>query len=247
MNYGVQLYSVRDSIKEIGMCETLRRVAAIGYRSVELAGFGDATAAETAQMLAQLGLSVDGAHIGTKELSPERIGETVANMKAIGNRRIIIPAAKLKTDADITAFLQAVAYADPILKDAGMELGFHNHHTEFLPNEDGTVPMKVLKEQTDLFFELDTYWVYHAGIDPVAEMERMGSRLKMIHLKDGIPENGLDGGKPLGQGSAPVAAVYQRAAACGIPMVVESETLLPNGMTEIAQCFAYLKQLEKAN
>lgn len=245
MKYGVQLYSVRDAVEAIGMKETLRRVAKIGYKSVEFAGFGDASAEEVRDMLKELGLSVDGTHTGIKALLPDTIEATVKDMQTIGNKRVIIPSARLKTDADIEIFLQQVAYAMPILKSACIELGFHNHHTEFLPNEDGTVPMDVLKERTDLFFELDTYWAYHAGIDPIEEMERMGGRLKMIHIKDGVGGDTKTCGRPLGLGTAPVGAVYQKARALGLPMVVESETLQPDGMTEISVCYDHLIQLEK--
>lgn len=245
MNYGVQLYSVRDAVAELGMKETLRRVAEIGYKSVEFAGFGDATAEEVRDILREFDLSVDGTHTGIKALLPDTIEATLKDMQTIGNKRVIIPAAKLKTDADIELFLQQVAYAAPILKSAGIELGFHNHHTEFLPNEDGTVPMDVLKEKTDLFFELDTYWAYHAGVDPVLEMERMGDRLQLIHIKDGVGGEEKTCGRPLGQGSAPVAAVYKKACELGLPMVVESETLQPDGMTEISVCYDCLLRLEK--
>lgn len=244
MKYGVQLYSVRDSVKSAGMKETLCRVARIGYQSVEFAGFGDASAEEVRAWLDELGLSVDGAHISIKELEPDTIEQTVQNMKTIGSPRIIIPSARLKTAEEIEIFLQGVAFASPILAREGMSLGFHNHDTEYLPNEDGIVPMDVLKEKANLFFELDTYWAYHAGVDPVAEMERMGDRLHLIHIKDGDPTLGKDGGKPLGMGTAPVAAVYRKALERALPMVVESETLNPDGMTEITKCFEYLKAQE---
>ena len=244
MEYGLQLYSVRDSVKADGMKETLRRVSEIGYQSVEFAGFGGADAKEVRAWLDEFGLTADGSHNSIKDLLPETIEQTVRDMKTVGNSRIIIPAAKLKTAEDIKIFLDQLAYAKPILEKEGFSLGFHNHDSEFLKNEDGIVPMDVLKNETDLFFELDTYWAYHAGIDPVAEMERMGNRLHLIHIKDGDPTLGKECGKPLGQGTAPVSAVYAKALAMGLPMVVESETLTPDGMTEIKQCFDYLKALE---
>jgi hypothetical protein len=74
--------------------------------------------------------------------------------------------------------------------------------------------------------------------DPVAVMERLKDRIRVIHLKDGFK-----GGKgiPLGQGEAPVQAVIEYAAANGITMVVESETLTPSGMDEAIACIDFLK------
>ena len=39
-------------------------------------------------------------------------------------------------------------------------------------------------------------------------------------------------------------AVYRKAIERGLPIVVESETLTPDGMTEISICYDYLKSLE---
>ena len=43
MNYGLQLYSVRDSAKE-NLLETIEKVAAQGYKCLEFAGFFDFSA-----------------------------------------------------------------------------------------------------------------------------------------------------------------------------------------------------------
>ncbi|MBQ9760448.1 MAG: sugar phosphate isomerase/epimerase [Clostridia bacterium] len=245
MEYGVQLYSVRDSVADKGMKETLRRVAEIGYSFVEFAGFGDLNAEEIRACLDEFGLKVSGTHTSINALLPDRIDETIADMKVIGNKNLIIPGVKIKTAGDIREFLDQLAQALPKLRAAGIEVGFHNHHKEFLPNEDGIYAMDVFKKETDIFFELDTYWAFHAGVNPIEEMDRMGERLRFIHIKDGIPSLGTaDGGRPLGRGEAPVAAVYKTAVERGLPLVVESETLNPDGMTEIKICYDYLKSLE---
>ena len=70
-------------------------------------------------------------------------------------------------------------------------------------------------------------------------MERLKDRISVIHLKDGFK-----GGKgiPLGEGTAPVLAVMEKAKELGIVMVVESETLTPDGPTEVAKCAEFLKK-----
>ena len=90
--------------------------------------------------------------------------------------------------------------------------------------------------------EIDTYWAYAAGKDPMALMEELKDRLFVIHIKDGFSDRK---GMPLGRGTAPVKEVYKKAVEMGIPMVVESETLTPDGVTEAEICFRYLKELEK--
>ena len=47
--------------------------------------------------------------------------------------------------------------------------------------------MDLLWENSDTNFlksELDTYWVKHGGLDPVAYIDKLGSRVLLLHLKD---------------------------------------------------------------
>ena len=69
-------------------------------------------------------------------------------------------------------------------------------------------------------------------------MEQYRDRITTIHLKDGF-KNGE--GKSLGQGTAPVAAVLEKAIATGRTIVVESEGLDPTGAEEVQRCMDYLK------
>ncbi|MEG0766902.1 MAG: TIM barrel protein, partial [Clostridia bacterium] len=95
--------------------------------------------------------------------------------------------------------------------------------------------------RTTIGLEIDTYWAYVGGKDPVALMETLKDRLSVIHLKDGDAQGH---GTPLGQGTAPVKAVREKAMQMGVRMVVESETLTPDGKTEAKACIAYLRSLE---
>ena len=49
----------------------------------------------------------------------------------------------------------------------------------------------------------------------------------------------------LGMGEAPVPAVYAKALAMKLPIIVESETQTPDGPTEACICMDYLRSLEK--
>ena len=239
MNYGLQMYSVRDITKE-DLAGAVAKVAKIGYKLIEFAGFFGHTAEEVNKMLADNGVTVSGTHTGLGELLNDFEG-TVAFHKAINNPIYIIPGHDLSTKAKLDQFIEDVNRLQPMLKAEGIEMGFHNHSREFLPNEDGIIVYDELVARTSLLLEIDTFWAYAAGKDPVALMEQLKDRLRFIHIKDGY-QNGE--GKPLGQGTAPVADVYKKAIEMGIPMVVESETLTPDGLTEAQVCYDYLKSLE---
>jgi sugar phosphate isomerase/epimerase len=240
MEYGLQLYSVRD-ITGQDLEGALAKVAALGYRFVEFAGFFGHSADKVKAMLDTYGLTVSGTHTGWQELSADRIDETIAYHKAIGNKNIIIPGADLSTREKLDALIALINEAQPKLAEAGIVLGYHNHSHEFIETAYGAHIHKELEERTQVEFEIDTYWAYVAGLDPIALLERLGERVRVIHLKDGYSDGH---GMALGEGTAPVAAVREYAIAHGLTMVVESETCQPTGIEEVGRCMKYLKGLE---
>ncbi len=238
MEYGLQLYSIRD-ITDKQMEYSLHKVAEMGYSFVEFAGFFGIPAAKIKEMLASAGLRVSGTHTGWQEVAHD-FEKTVAYHTEIGNKNIIIPGADLSDKQKVDDFIDMVNEFGPKLAERGITLHFHNHSGEFKPNKDGQIVHEELERRTNIFFELDTYWVYNAELDPIALMERLAPRVRVIHLKDG---NEKGEGFALGEGSAPVKAVREKAIALGMEMVVESETLKPDGLSEVKRCIDFLKTL----
>ena len=237
-NYGIQLYSVRDAMEK-DMAAAMQQIADLGYKYVEFAGFFGHSAAEVKEMLDKTGLICSGTHSPWTDLRPTKIMETIAYHKAIGNPNYIVPGADLSTLEKIEDFCNVMNYAQPILEAEGIKLGYHNHSHEFKVMPWGSTIHGELERRTNVEFEIDTFWAFNAGIDPIQTMERLKDRIRVIHLKDGFV-----GGKgiPLGQGEAPVKAVIEYASANGITMVVESETLTPSGMGEAEACMSFLQE-----
>ncbi len=242
MEYGLQLYSVRDAMAE-DMEKTLAAVAAIGYKKVEFAGFFGHPAEEVAAWLKQYGLTVCSTHTPASELLPGCLAETIAYHKAIGNPFIIIPGYDASTPAKMDELVNLINEVQPKLEKEGIRLGYHNHHREFLPLYEGGYRIHdELYRRTNVALQIDTYWAYVAGCDPVALLEKEKDRVPVIHLKDGdLSHNG----KSLGLGTAPVGEVYRTACRLGMNIVVESEGQDPDGISEVTRCFRYLKEAEK--
>ncbi len=239
MEYGLQLFSVRDAAAQ-DFDATLSQVAKQGYAFVETAGFHKKTAEEFNEMMAKYGLRLIATHTGLKELVQDYEG-TVAYHKAIKNPRYVIPGHDLSSQEKIDDFVEKVNYYQPKLEGEGITLAFHNHYAEFQANPDGSVPMEQILLRTNLKLEVDTFWAYYGlKTNPIPFLERISDRLILVHIKDGFSDGH---GKPLGQGEAPVAEVCRWVMEHGIPMVVESETQDPDGLTESAICSEYLKNL----
>ena len=240
MDYGLQLYSVRD-VTGTDLEGTLKKVAEIGYRYVEFAGFFGHSAEEVKAMLDRYGLIVSGTHSGLGDLDADFAG-TVKYHKIIGNTNYIVPGAPTWTAAELDETIEKLKKYQPMLEAEGIRLAYHNHDGEFKPNADGQIPHEEMERRTNIDFQIDTFWAFVAGKDPVEVITRLKDRVHVIHLKDGL-RNGH--GYALGEGEAPVAAVRAKAIELGMHMVVESETLQPDGISEATRCINYLKSLEK--
>ncbi len=239
MDYSVQMYSVRDLASK-NMDEALKKVAEIGYKQVEFAGFFDHSAEEIRAMLDKYGLEVSSIHAGFDPLL-EDFDNVVEYNKKIGNKNYIIPGYDLSSQDKIDAFVEKVNVINKKLAEQGITLAYHNHAREFNMNPDGSFVYDQLIYRTDIQLEVDVYWAYAAMKDPIALLERVKDRVTFIHMKDGTGEGR---GTPLGKGNAPIKEVREWAIANGKKMVVESETLTPSGIEEVTICFDYLKTLE---
>lgn len=250
--YGLQMYSIRDITKD-SMRLALEKVAAMGYKNVEFAGFFDYTAEQIRIWLDTFGLTASGTHTGLGAITPENIDATIAYHKAIGCDHLIVPGADWKTEEKLNANIAALNAAQPKLAAAGIRLGYHNHSGEFLVTPYGKIIEEEIIARTNVDLEIDTFWSYNAGMDNIALLDRLADRINTIHLKDGIPtaaefrtygdwHHGVVG-KSVGSGTAPVREVCEWAYAHGVRVVIESEGLDPTGLDEVGRCIDFLKTL----
>ena len=253
MNYGIQLYSIKD-VASVDLHEALRTVASLGYTSVEFAGFFNNSADDVKAWLDELGLTVTSTHTGLAALTPENIAATAEYHKAIGCDYIIVPHANWSTEENLEANIAAMNYAYDYLKERGISLAFHNHSVELLPHPYGKVPMDEIIKRTSLELEPDVFFFSNSDVDAIAFLEKYSDRIKFIHLKDGTypsdiernwqnPHEGIMG-TILGQGYVPIADIARWGTAHGKELVVEVECKYSTGPIVTKGCIEYLKGLE---
>jgi sugar phosphate isomerase/epimerase len=218
----VQLYTVRDEIKK-DLKGTLEKIARIGYKNVETAFWPEGMdIQEAADALEELNLNVSSCHI---ELP---IGDQKQKMldtaKAFGCRRVIwhgwpedIRYSTLKGTREL---IRIYNDSNKIAKDNGLQFGLHNHWWEYSNIVGGKLVYEVLMEEVDkdVFFEVDTYWVKVAGHDPAKVITQLGTRAKMLHMKDGpavwnqkLSVDEVDPMTPLGKGTQNIPAIVKAA------------------------------------
>ena len=113
MEYGLQLYSVRDFTQK-NLASTLKKVAEIGYKYVEFAGFFGHSAEKVKAMLNEYGLIVSGTHSGLKELDDD-FAAAVKYHHTIGNTNYIVPGAPWGTAAELSETIDKLNKYKPML------------------------------------------------------------------------------------------------------------------------------------
>ncbi len=252
--YGLQMYSLRD-ITEDSMKTALKKVAEMGYKYVEFAGFFDYLPEQIKVWLDEFGLICSGTHTGMHMLTPDKIDETIRCHKIIGCENLIVPSCDWSsTPTKLQETLDALKAAQKKLAENGIRLGYHNHSREFFPNANGDVFEDEIIAQTNIELEIDTFWAFNAGLDVVAYLEEHKDRIRVIHLKDGIPsaaenknfDHVHDGikGLSVGSGKNNIPAIREWANKNGVLMVIESEGIDPTGLDETNRCITYLRTLD---
>jgi sugar phosphate isomerase/epimerase len=243
---GLQLYTVRDELQR-DLPGTLARVAEIGYREVEFAGYFGRSPAEIRELLERHSLRAPSTHVGYGELST-RWDAVLGNAREIGHDFVTIPSLPGPERASAAALRRAAAAFNrgaAEAKTAGLRFAFHNHDIEFVPVE-GVVPYSVLLEETDpelVTFELDVYWAFRAGRDPVALIAAHPRRFTMLHLKDsaGPPEHRM---VEVGAGVIDFPAILTRSRTAGLRHFFVEHDRPEDALASIRTSFAYVSSLQ---
>ncbi|MFI5086265.1 MAG: sugar phosphate isomerase/epimerase family protein [Actinomycetales bacterium] len=185
MTYSLQLYTVRGPL-EADLAGTVKRVADLGYTAVEPYNFV-ATADALAAALAANGLSAPSGHAPLLRADQDEI---FLAARKLGIGTVIDPhvdSERWTTEADIKETALALNAAAAKGAEHGITVGYHNHEFELENRIGGRAALEVLADHLDprVILEVDTYWAAVGGEDPVALLERLGDRVRFIHIKDG--------------------------------------------------------------
>jgi sugar phosphate isomerase/epimerase len=183
---GMQLYTVRDAMEK-DFEGTLAKVASLGYKEVEFAGYFNKSPQAVKAALAKSGLAAPSTHIGY-DLLTDKFPKVIEDSLAIGHAFIVNPWIDDKIRSEPGAWKRAADTfnkAGEMAKKAGLQFAYHNHHFEFVP-VDGKAPLDLILETCDpalVKIELDLCWTAAAGQDPVAWFKKYPGRFPMVHVK----------------------------------------------------------------
>ena len=236
----VQLYTVRDEAAK-DFPGVLRTIADIGYEGVEFAGLHGHDPKEIAAIIRDLGLQVSSSHAPLP--TPENVEEVVATEKILGNTRLIsgFGPDDFKTVDSAKACAAKFQQAAELVKPFGMTFGFHNHWWEFFSVDGKRVYDILMAEAPDAFSELDVYWAAYGKADPAEVVSQYKSRLPLLHIKDGMLEEGKHVHTAVGSGKLDMSAIIDATDPDVLQwLIVELDACETDMMEAVRQSYVYL-------
>ena len=192
----VQLYTLRDHCKtEDDFAKTCGRLREMGWGAVQVSAVGVEDPKVVRQILDDHGLVCCATHCRP----PERIWQdpqgVADELETLGTKHTAVggyfPKGDEFNESNWSSYVRQFNEGAAKLKALGYHAGYHNHSHEWakLGGKDdyqSRTAMDLLVEQfsPDVWFEIDVYWVAHAGGNPAAWLKKLRGRLPVIHVKD---------------------------------------------------------------
>lgn len=192
---GIQLSTIRPKIEQLGVYETMKRCADMGYHCVEISQVAMTPANLEAFQKAQSDFDIHVAAINA--MTDSRPGMKMENLrddyeKIIHDCRALNcnmlrmgsgPIFNIHSGEDVLNFCREINTFCDRLKADGIDYYYHNHALEF-QRFNGKTMLELLRDESRIGFELDIHWIHVGGADPVKVIRDFAGRIRLLHLKD---------------------------------------------------------------
>jgi sugar phosphate isomerase/epimerase len=198
---GVQLYVLRAMLAK-DFDGTLSKVAGIGIKNVEFAGFYGRTAKQVRENLTRAGLTASGAHCLQASMADDEVGRTIDFCHEVGMPYMIAAVPSIKSGKadgsgnpfqhiELDDFRWSAERFNKIgarVRDAGMRFAYHNHNIEAQKYGDVVAFDEVLRltDPAVVGIEFDTGNFIAGGGDPYPYLEKYPHRFELAHVKEWV-------------------------------------------------------------
>jgi sugar phosphate isomerase/epimerase len=241
---GLQLYTLREAMAS-EFSGVIKKVADFGYLGVEAAGviYEHTPVQDAAKLFKDLGLTVLGAH--EKLPLGDDKNAVLDRMALLDCKRLICPwrpPEQFKTLDSIKAVCDDLNAADEVARANSLSLLYHNHWFEY-ESLDGKLAHQIMLENLapTVGFEIDTYWVKVAGQDPSQVITELGSRVPLLHIKDGPADKIESDMTAVGEGVMDWDAVIG-AGKSAEWLIVELDRCATDMLEAVGKSYTYLTE-----
>lgn len=223
MEIGVQFFTLRDFCKDLeSFSESLKKVADIGYKNVQISGTCEFEADWLKNELDKNGLKCVLTHTAPAKLQ-EELSKVIADHSVIGCENIGLGCYAFNEENSFDSFFEKYIPIGEEIKSNGKYFMYHNHAHEFAKKNDKLIIEQIAERFSPeiLGITLDTFWVQAGGGDPAQWLEKLSGRVPCIHLKDFAYDKKM---AVVGEGNINFDRVFQKAEEAGTKyMLVEQD------------------------
>lgn len=247
MKIGAQFYTIREFCQDLGsFSQSLKKVADIGYRYVQISGTCEYDAQWLKQELDKNGLQCVLTHTPAAKLQAN-LNDVMSDHTVFGCNHIGLGYYPFNEEENLERFVETYLPIARQIHENGKYMMYHNHAQEFSKEGDLLI-MEHLAQRFPaklLGFTLDTYWVQAGGGDPAQWLEKLSGRVPCIHLKDYAYDRFSAEKKMavIGEGNINFDRVFEAAEKAGTQyMLVEQDNCNGEDPFEcLSRSYAYLK------
>ncbi|MGN6542638.1 MAG: sugar phosphate isomerase/epimerase family protein [Ginsengibacter sp.] len=245
---GIQLYTVRDDMRK-DPAGTLKKLAAMGYKYVEHAGYHDGkfygySIPEFKKLLKQNNLKMESGHspLTAKDWNKttndftDEWKQTITDAAAVGMKYLISPGVDeslCKTKDDFMHYMDMFNKTGALCKKAGIHFAFHNESYEFNHSLGGTALYDLILQTVDknvVDQQMDIGNMWEPGGRPLHYLKKYPRRFLLMHVKNELKREtaGANGNlyenTLLSKGVIPVKEVIDYARKTGTKyFIIEQE------------------------
>lgn len=243
-----QMYTLREFTKTpADIAATMKKVAAIGYKAVQLSALGPMDTRELRRVLDGEGLQVCATHTSYERMRDEP-NAVIDEHKILGCTYAAIGGlpGEYRNAEGYARFAKEASTVAARLAEGGLVFGYHNHSFELQKYGDRT-GLAILYEDSDpkLFTaEIDTYWIQHGGGDPAAWIRKVAGRSPLVHLKDMTVLDGRQIMAEVGEGNLNWPAILSACQDAGVRWyIVEQDTCQRDPFESLAISLRNLREM----
>jgi len=265
---GIQLFTIRDQVANVGFDAVFRELARQGYAEVEFAGYTQGaalppiTVPEIRQLLDRYGLRGIGSHIGLTQFR-DSLTQVLDDAEVLGLPYVgtanapdaLFPPEERGTPDAYHRAAELFNTFGAAAKARGIKFYQHNHSGEFaIVNGVRLWDVAIAETDPDLVhFEIDIYWAYvgqflYGGFDPIAYVNARPGRFPLYHVKDGVRSPSPNGYTfvDVGDGVHDFRRFFETVGVPGHHYLVERDDAPANpagSFSTAARSIAYLRSL----
>ena len=241
----VQLYTLRDRLEDLP--NLAQRLAQIGFTCVEPHRWHE-NATEVKNALQAAGLRAPSAHARILDGDSSQIFSAAVDL---GIDTVVQPSSPRElwhSRAGIRELAQKMNALAVDARQFGVRVAYHNHAFEFLESnwqsQAGPAQLPTALDffaadlSDDVLLQVDTYWAAVGGADPVALLERLGQRVRLLHIKDGPITGDPADQLPVGAGKMPVDEIL--AVAPQARPIIELDDYRGDALDAVQASYEYL-------